>query len=144
MANNKRLFERTDVPLQGRLTWQKRLRTGIVKTNRVDITTVDLSIDGARVSTAKRSRLPVGASVLVSFGDYESPARVRAHLADPMSKNKQLLLLQFDAPSPEFLRHVDHMLDAAKGGNVYKAEYWKNVREDEYGLAEHAKAEQAS
>lgn len=132
------MFERTDVAVTGELLWQVKRRSGIVKTHRVEITTHDLSVDGARVSTAKSTRLPTGASVLLTFNGEPSAARVRGHLPDPDRKRGRLLLLQFDDPSVEFLRVIDLWIEAAKGApNEYKASYWENLQtEEEFGPSE--------
>ena len=142
MQRDRRIFKRTESSVDGQLQWQVKRRTGLVKTNRTEITTIDLSVDGARITTARNTRLPIGASVLISFGDHQSSARVRALLPDPHGRSRQqLLLLQFENPSAGFLREVDRMLDENNGGSDFKTGHWENVREDEYGEAEHASTE---
>ncbi len=131
MGIDRRMFERTDVAVKGELLWQLKLRSGLVKTNRVEITTIDLSVDGARVSTNKKTRLPVGASVMLTFNGERSPARVRALLPDPDNKRGKLLLLQFDEPNAAFLRVIDQWIDAGKGGNRFKTEYWRHQQVQE-------------
>ncbi len=132
MGIDRRMFERTSVAVDGELRWQIRGRSGLVTTKRVKFTTHDLSIDGARIATAKTTRLPVGASVLLTLGDEVSAARVRGHLQDPDKKRRKLVLLQFDAPSAEFLRVVDHCIEEGKGGqNHFKAAYWDHMETSE-------------
>lgn len=135
MSIDRRMFERTDVAVTGDLLWQVKRRSGLVKTHRVEITTFDLSVDGARVSTSKATRLPTGASVLLTFNGETSAARVRGHLPDPNKKRGRLLLLQFDEPSAEFLRVIDMWIEAGKGGtNEFKSAYWSNLdSEEEFG-----------
>ncbi len=122
---DRRMFERTEVAVDGELLWQVK-RGGIVKTNRVEITTLDLSVDGARVSSNKRARLPIGASVMVTFNGQRSAARIRATLPDPDNGKRRLLLLQFEEPNRDFLQVIDQWVDAGKGGNRFKSEYWRN------------------
>ena len=126
MAHERRVFERTDVAVEGDLQWQIKRRSGLISTKTVEITTVDLSIDGARVLAPKKARLPIGASVLLSFNGQTSPARVRATLPDPEDPKSRILLLQFDQPSTNFLQIIDQWVDAGKGGNQFKAQYWRN------------------
>ncbi len=126
MAIDRRVFERTDVTVKGQLLWQLKRRSGLVKTNRIEISTLDLSIDGARVTTSKKTRLPVGASVLITFNGQSSPARVRGILSDPQNSRQRLLLVQFIEPPAGFLQVIDQWIDAGKGGNRFKAEYWRN------------------
>lgn len=139
MQNDRRIFDRNSSTVAGQLQWQVKGRTGLVHTKRLGITTVDLSIDGARVSTEKRAKLPVGASIVISFGEHESHARVRALLPDPNGKpRQQLLLLQFEHPGADFLREIDRMLHEYTGGSEYKSAHWNSVHEDEYGEPDHA------
>lgn len=129
MSSDRRIFERLDAAVTGELLWQLKRRSGTVKTNRIDVTTVDLSVDGARVSTSKRTRLPVGASVRLTFAGESTPARVRGVLPDPHNARRKLLLLQFDQPPAGFLQLVDQWLDAGRGGNRFKSEYWRQLEE---------------
>lgn len=138
MGQDRRLFERTNVAVDGELRWQIRRPGGLISTKRVNITTVDLSIDGARVIARKKTRLPTGASVVLTFNGQQSPARVRATLPDPESPRGQVLLLQFDQPSTDFLQIIDQWVDAGKGGNQFKAEYWKNREAEAEAHAESA------
>ncbi len=126
MGNERRTFERTDVAVAGQLQWQLKRRTGGIKTNSIDIRTLNLSIDGARVSTAKKTRLPAGASVRLDFNGISSPARVRGQLPDPHDTRRKILLLQFEEATPEFLQFIDRWVDAARGNKAFKSEYWKN------------------
>lgn len=125
MGMDRRMFERIEVAVEGELLWQVK-RGGIVKTNRVDVTTLDLSVDGARVTTNKRTRLPIGASVRVTFNGQQSAARIRATLPDPKDSKRRLLLIQFEEPNRDFLQVIDQWVDAGKGGNRFKSEYWRN------------------
>ena len=133
MGMDRRLFERTGIAVEGKVLWQKK-RGGIVRTSRVKVTTIDLSIDGARLSSDKRARLPIGASVLLELEGERTAARVRGTLPSPEGKPGRVLLLQFDTPSVDFLRTVDGLIDQGKGGNQFKSEYWKNLSGDESEL----------
>lgn len=126
------MFERTDVAVTGELLWQVKRRSGFVKTHRVEFTTHDLSVDGARIATAKSTRLPTGASVILNVNGESSAGRVRGHLQDPNKKRGRLLLLQFEEPSAGFLRVVDLWIEAAKERpSEYKALYWEHLQDTE-------------
>lgn len=125
MGMDRRMFKRTDIAVKGELVWQRRGYTGLKRTHRIEITTVDLSIDGARVTTTKKTRLPNGASVRLCFDDEETAARIRGRIPQEDGKSC-LLLIQFDQPGPEFLRTVDRWIDARNGGSTFKSAYWKN------------------
>lgn len=122
---DRRMFERTEVAVEGELLWQIK-RGGLVKTNRVEIMTLDLSVDGARVTSNKKARLPIGASVMVTFNGQRSAARIRATLPDPENSKRRLLLIQFEEPDRDFLQVIDQWVDAGRGGNRFKSEYWRN------------------
>jgi hypothetical protein len=124
MGFERRIFARTDVEIQGYLQWQVKRRIGGIKTQKVPMQTIDLSVDGAKVLVDAKVRLPVGASLLVMFRDHSSPARVRQVLTDENDPATKMLRLQLEQPPTEFMRIIDQWLDASKGGRKFVETSW--------------------
>lgn len=124
MGFERRIFARTDVEIQGELQWQVKRRIGGIKTNKVSMQTIDLSVDGAKVLVDGKVDLPVGASVLIVFRDQSSPARVRQVLTDESDIDTKMLRLQLEQPPVEFMRIIDQWLDASAGGRKFVETTW--------------------
>lgn len=122
MAFERRIFARTDVELQGTLQWAVKRRIGGVKQHQVNMMTVDLSVEGAKLLVARSVDLPVGASCRIVFADQSSPARVRTVLSN--DSDKKMLSVQLEDPPFEFMRVIEQWLDARAGGRKFEQRGW--------------------
>ena len=124
MGFERRIFARTDVEVQGHLRWQVKRRIGGIKTHTVEMQTIDLSVEGAKVLVDSKVKLPVGASVRIIFHEESSPARVRAVVTKAGDEETQMLRLQLEQPSTDFMEIIEQWLDASKGGRKFQESSW--------------------
>lgn len=119
----RRLFERTPVEVDGQLHWATRKLIGKgVKSHVVDVTTLDLSVDGAKVLVPKGTQLPAGASVRLVFESSSSPARVLEVVQ--AREGMQILRLNLERPDREFMKVIEQWLAINAGGRKFVESYW--------------------
>lgn len=122
MGFERRLFGRTDVEIQGTLQWAVKRRIGGVKKHEVEMMTIDLSVNGAKLLVDSGVDLPVGASCRILFADQSSPARVRKVITN--DTDTKMLSMQLEDPPIEFMRVIDQWLDARAGGRKFEESGW--------------------
>lgn len=120
---DRRLFARTSIEVDGQVQWATKRRIGVgVKSHSTDVTTLDLSVDGAKVLLSKGVILPVGASVRLVFGSESSPARVRRVLST--TDSRKILCLNLEQPSRDFMKVIEQWLAVNAGGQKFIESYW--------------------
>lgn len=133
MGFERRLFARTDVEVQGTLVWATKRMIGGVKTHEIPMSTIDLSVSGAKLLVNSKVDLPVGASCRIMFADQSSPARVQSVASD--GKKTKMLSLELEHPPSGFMRVIEQWLDATAGGRAFDEPEWlgAGVPESFYG-----------
>jgi hypothetical protein len=122
MGYERRLFTRTDVEVQGSLQWATKRRTGGIKQHEIQMTTVDLSVNGARLVVDGKTPLPVGASCRISFAGESSPARVRT--VQTNEAGKKLLSVQLENASVGFMQVIDEWISQRENGWQFDDSEW--------------------
>lgn len=123
VVGERRIFARTPVEVDGSLHWAtKRLIGAGTKPHEAEITTLDLSVDGAKVLLDKRHNLPPGASVRLMFGSESSPARV-LEVIEARDGN-QILRLNLERPDRSFMEVIEQWLDTNAGGKKFAESFW--------------------
>ena len=119
----RRIVARTPVEVDGKILWAtKRLIGAGTKAHEADITTLDLSVDGAKVLLDKKHNLPPGASVRLVFGNESSPARVLDVIK--ARGNNQILRLNLELPDRPFMEVIEQWLASNAGGRKFGESYW--------------------
>lgn len=119
----RRIVARTPVEVDGKIHWAtKRLIGAGTKAHDADITTLDLSVDGAKVLVDKKHSLPPGASVRLVFGNESSPARV-LEVIEARGDN-QILRLNLELPDRPFMEVIEQWLASNAGGRKFAESYW--------------------
>lgn len=108
MGIERRFFSRTNVAVDGMLSWTGRGRFGSRKPKSMPVKTIDLSVDGAKVQIDPKADLELRQQCELTFVEATSPAIVR----DVISKadGGKVICLQLHQPSSEFLRLIDQWL----------------------------------
>lgn len=114
MGLERRLVGRTTVLVEGELRWTTKRAILGHRDHRVTVTTLDVSVDGAKLLAHEQAPLPAGASVRLSLDGHESVARVKSVTVN--GSGRQVLGVQLESPSAEYLNYVERWLDADKGG----------------------------
>lgn len=122
MGYERRLFNRTDVEIDGTLQWATKRRVAGIKEHEVPMTTVDLSVNGARLVVDGKTRLPVGASCRISFAGESSPARVRT--VQTNDAGQKLLSVQLEGPSTGFMKVIEQWISQRTHGWHYDDSGW--------------------
>ncbi len=125
MGYERRLFTRTDVEVQGSLHWATKRRIGGIKQHEVPMTTVDLSVNGARLVVDGRTPLPVGASCRICFAGESSPARVRT--VQTNAEGMKLLSVQLEDAGLGFMQVIDQWVTSRENGWQYDDSGWSGV-----------------
>jgi len=119
----RRIVARTSVEVDGKILWATRRLIGAgTKAHEADITTLDLSVDGAKVLLDKKHALPPGASVRIVFGSESSPARV-LEVIEARDHN-QILRLNLELPDRPFMAVIEQWLASNAGGKKFAESYW--------------------
>jgi len=122
MGPERRLFRRTNVEVQGVVQWGTKRRIGGIKQHEVPMTTVDLSVNGARLVVDGKTPLPVGASCRISFAGESSPARVRT--VQTNNAGKKLLSVQLENTTLGFLQVIDEWISQRENGWQFDDSEW--------------------
>lgn len=122
MGIERRIFTRTDVEVQGSLQWASKRRIGGIKQHEVPMTTVDLSVNGARLIVDGKTPLPIGASCRICFLGESSPARVRT--VQTNAEGKKLLSVQLEDTGVGFLRVIDQWISQRADGWQFDDRGW--------------------
>lgn len=133
MGFERRLFARTDVEVQGTLEWATKRLVGGVKTHRAPMSTIDLSVNGAKLLVDAKVDLPVGASCRIEFAGQSSPARVQTVTSD--GKKTKMLSMELEHSPAGFMRVIEQWLDARAGGRAFDEPTWlgTGIPESFYG-----------
>ena len=125
MGSERRLFNRTDVEVEGSLHWATKRRIGGPKQHEIPMTTVDLSVNGAKLIVDGQTRLPVGASCQISFLDVASPARVKT--VQTNVAGKKLLSVELETPPRGFMQVIDQWISQLPNGWEFDNSGWAGV-----------------
>ena len=119
----RRIVARTPVEVDGKILWAtKRLIGAGTKARDADITTLDLSVDGAKILLDKKHSFPPGASVRLVLGNESSPARV-LEVIEARDDN-QILRLNLELPDRPFMEVIERWLASNAGGRKFTESYW--------------------
>ncbi len=112
---NRRFFNRVDVKANGELLWATKSRLGRVKNIREYITTINVSIDGAKILIPGTHVFPVGARASIKLGIQFCEVEV---LEADISKspNYTIARLLFISPDPKFVAVVEKYLPVSTDG----------------------------
>lgn len=122
MGFERRLVRRTDVEVQGTLEWATKRRIGGVKQHRAQVTTVDLSVGGAKVIAEPGVKLPVGASCRLEFEGESSPARILG--VQRNDARQQLFSMRLEHPPSAFMRVIDQWISGRENGWKFDDTGW--------------------
>ena len=125
MAAERRLFNRTDVEVEGTLQWATKRRIGGIKQHEVPMTSVDLSVNGAKLVVDGGTSLPLGASCRVAFADASSPARVRT--VQTNAAGQKLLSVELENPPREFMSVIQQWISHRENGWQFDDSGWSGV-----------------
>lgn len=90
----------------GELLWATKSRLGKVKTQREYITTINVSIDGAKFSIAGRHLFPLNAHARLKLGIEFCEVEV-LEVDRKSMPNNTILRVSFVAPTPKFVSVVE-------------------------------------
>jgi len=103
--------------------WATRRRVGNgVKQRSIELRTVDISVEGAKVLVPSKHYLPKGASVRIEFHGDASAARVLESIK--IDDATQMLRLTFEHPSQNFMRTIEEWLASGGGGRKFVEGSW--------------------
>ena len=103
---NRRFFYRVDIQANGELLWATRTRLGRVSTHRDYVTTMNISIDGAKVVMKGRQSFPTNARARLKLGIEFCEVEILEALHKSQPDSTQLRL-NFIAPNPRFISVVE-------------------------------------
>jgi hypothetical protein len=103
---NRRFFHRVAVTANGELLWATKSRLGRVRSHREYITTIDVSVDGAKIELAGRHLFAPNAHARMKLGIEFCEVEVLD--VDRKSRSGNTILrLSFVAPSSKFVSVVE-------------------------------------
>lgn len=126
MGQERRFFTRKSVSVDGTLSWVGRGRLGGKKAKSADVRTLDLSVDGARLTIAPSADVAFCQMCEITFADQSSQAIVR-DVIDKADGTK-VLCIQLHQPSSEFLRVIDRWLSASNESHRQLQHEWLQER----------------
>jgi len=103
---NRRIFHRVDVTANGELLWATKSIFKRIAKHREFITTVNVSIDGAKIVLKGRHIFPSQARARLKLGIEFCEVEVLESLYDAKS-NRTLLRLSFVTPTSRFVSVVE-------------------------------------
>jgi len=109
---NRRFFNRVDVQANGELLWATKSRFGRVTNMREYITTVNVSIDGAKISIPGNHNFPDGAHARIKLGIQFCEVEILASETTATSTVARILFLQ---PDGRFIAELERYLPVDKG-----------------------------
>lgn len=110
---NRRFFNRVDVKANGELLWATKSRFGRVTNKREFITTVNVSIDGAKIAIPGTHAFPEAARARIKLGIHFCEVEVLD--ADTKTSPKYTFArVVFIAPDHRFVSVVEEYLPVAK------------------------------
>lgn len=104
---NRRFFHRVDVKANGELLWATKSRVGRVKNHREYVTTVNVSIDGAKLAIPGEHKFPTGARARLKLGIEFCDVDV---LETIPSRSSTIARVTFVNPSPRFVAVVENWI----------------------------------
>ena len=108
---NRRFFQRVDITANGELLWATKSRLGRVKNHREYITTINVSIDGAKIVVPGRVTFPTGARARLKLGIEFCDVDV---LESSTNGNRTIARVTFVNPSRRFVSVVEKWIPEAK------------------------------
>jgi len=106
---NRRFFNRVDVQANGELLWATKSRVGRVTNHREYITTVNVSIDGAKIAVPGYRSFPAGARARIKLGIEFCEVEVLETITATGS-DYTLVRVNFISPSARFVSVVENWL----------------------------------
>lgn len=103
---NRRFFHRVDITANGELLWATKSRLGKVATHRDYVTTVNVSMDGAKIIMRGRHSFPDAARARLKLGIEFCEVEVLEVLHKSRPDTTQLRLT-FISPNPKFVSVVE-------------------------------------
>ncbi len=103
---NRRFFHRVDIQANGELLWATKSRFGRVSNHRDFITTVNVSMDGAKIVLKGRHTFPPNARARLKLGIEFCEVEVLEVLHKSRPDSTQLRLL-FISPNARFVSVVE-------------------------------------
>lgn len=122
MSPERRLFRRTNVEVQGVVEWATKRRIGGIKQHSVATTTVDLSVNGAKLIVDHKVDLPPGASCRIGLEDSSSPARVLS--VQKNERGEHLLSMELENPPPAFMQVIEQWISQRENGWQFDDSGW--------------------
>jgi hypothetical protein len=101
---NRRVFHRVDVKANGELLWATKSRMGRVKTHREYITTINVSVDGAKIALKGRHDFPVHSRGRIKLGIEFCEVEV---LDIEAARDATILRVNFVSPTQRFVSVVE-------------------------------------
>lgn len=102
---NRRFFHRVDVRANGELLWATRSRLGRVKSFRKYITTINVSVSGAKVAVPGSHVFPIHSRARLKLGLEFCDVEVLQ--VDSTAQGRTVLRLNFLNPSTRFITIVE-------------------------------------
>jgi hypothetical protein len=102
---NRRFFHRVDVQANGELLWATKSRIGRVKTHRDYITTINVSVDGAKVALKGDHNFPKYSRARLKLGIEFCEVEILD--IDRSPKDYTILRMSFISPTSRFVSVVE-------------------------------------
>jgi hypothetical protein len=104
---NRRFFHRFDVKANGELLWATKSRLGRVKSHREYVTTINVSVDGAKIALKGRHDFPLHSRARIKLGIEFCDVEVLQIGATP---DTTILRISFVSPTHRFVSAVEKWL----------------------------------
>ena len=104
---NRRFFGRVDVKANGELLWATKSRLGKVKTHREYVTTINVSVDGAKIEMRGNHQFPKNARAQLKLGIEYCDVEVLEVSRGPRGSILRLALV---SPTARFVAVVEQWL----------------------------------
>ena len=101
---NRRFFHRVDVKANGELIWATKSRMGRVKSHREYVTTINVSVDGAKIALKGRHDFPLHSRARLKLGIEFCDVEILYIDTNP---DATVLRVNFVSPTHRFISVVE-------------------------------------